>query len=146
MFKALAITLTVATILVIALSSCSHNKLDYGEFNQYVQTFRTEQASRRTPASMQAPTEIVFGAVLPGQIAVCHRFAGGNRIVVSDNYWKAMDNSCRELLMMHELGHCMLRLPHSEVTGSIMFSGMNPYNCSYYQRNRKALLDELFAL
>src|SRR5687768_6648788 len=63
-------------------------------------------------------------------------------IQIDSKYWEPMSDVKREILMMHELGHCVLHRDHRDDTMSIN----NTYVLSEYKysHNRKSLLDERF--
>lgn len=70
---------------------------------------------------------------------------GGNAsptIDVDPEHWKTMSMVQRELLMFHEMGHCLLRRDHVEDFKSIM----NPYliSPSEFIKDEDRLLAELF--
>jgi hypothetical protein len=76
-------------------------------------------------------------------LGVCWR--GGNHsptIDIDPEHWKGMSMVQRELLMFHEMGHCVLRRSHVEDYVSIM----NPYLISRTEfiKDEDRLLAELF--
>jgi hypothetical protein len=70
------------------------------------------------------------------------------RIIISKAYWVNLDDDGKELLMFHELGHCLLDRAHNdEIIGfgtpaSIMNTKLFPGRA--YSQQRAAYLDELF--
>ncbi|RLA65901.1 MAG: hypothetical protein DRQ88_08470 [Epsilonproteobacteria bacterium] len=54
-----------------------------------------------------------------GFIGVCCR--NNNKILIDENYWNDASQEAKDLLIMHELGHCHLKRPHTpEGVKSIM--------------------------
>jgi hypothetical protein len=71
------------------------------------------------------------------------------KIGVRKTYWDRSDNPSRELLLYHELGHCLLHRVHKETTRSkfvcsIMASEL--MDIKIYSIYRTAYLDEMFSL
>jgi hypothetical protein len=76
-------------------------------------------------------------------LGICWR--GGNHVPTIDidpEHWKGMSMVERELLMFHEMGHCLLRRDHVEDYTSIM----NPYliRTDEFIKDENRLLAELF--
>lgn len=73
-----------------------------------------------------------------------------NQIILDATFWNTLSFIQREMIVMHELGHCVLYRDHREamdVTGrclSIMRSGLGQCNDGYTEATRTAYLDELF--
>lgn len=73
-----------------------------------------------------------------------------HRILVDSNYWEGATESEREVLLFHELGHCILNRTHlDEKTGksicvSIMRSSSSVCKMDYNLSTRSDYLDELF--
>lgn len=60
-------------------------------------------------------------------IGVCHYTQSngefrGLEIIIKESNWKLMDNSCRQFLVAHEIGHCALNKDHIDDHPSIMNS------------------------
>ena len=86
-----------------------------------------------------------------GVLGVCVRSdEAPNRVAVDQEAWSVASQAFRELIVFHELGHCVLNREHldDEVNGvcvSIMNSGL--VGCELSLENeaiRSAYLDELF--
>jgi len=72
-----------------------------------------------------------------------------HRIVIDSDFWSSANSTIREMVVFHELGHCVLLRGHSEesvngVCQSIMASGLGSCNVIYNQNNRSNYLNELF--
>jgi hypothetical protein len=64
-------------------------------------------------------------------------------IVLLHSYWLSSDPVVREILVYHELGHCLLNYDHVETDiTDIMFP--NLINSVYYRENRDEILDNFF--
>ena len=57
---------------------------------------------------------INFGELTGSVVGECRSYVSGKKeIIISREYWNAGHRNNRELLIMHELGHCALnRIPH----------------------------------
>lgn len=84
-------------------------------------------------------------------VGLCaHDSTNPNQIIIDANYWKRASKMRRELIVFHELGHCLLGLDHDnshDDTGacmSIMRSGEGTCLDVYNAQNRVDFLDELF--
>lgn len=86
-----------------------------------------------------------------GVLGVCVRSdTEPNRVAIDDDAWRLANNALRELIVFHELGHCVLNREHldDEQNGtctSIMNSGLSGCEISLENNTiRSAYLDELF--
>jgi len=77
-------------------------------------------------------------------------FRSPSHVTVDLPFWENSSFLSRELVVFHELGHCVLDRDHSEeltengFCGSIMRSGTGDCRTLYSQTNRDYYLDELF--
>ena len=64
-------------------------------------------------------------------------------IMIDPTHWKDLSMVGRELLLFHELGHCLLKRDH---TANDVVSIMNPFGISVieYSMNEEGFLSELF--
>ena len=73
-----------------------------------------------------------------------------NHITIDLSFWNSADRLTREMVVFHELGHCVLGQDHREYEDengnclSIMQSGTQGCQLLYNQSNRSYYLDELF--
>lgn len=73
-----------------------------------------------------------------------------NHVTIDQTFWNRASALSREMVVFHELGHCVLLRGHDESQNSnglclsIMRSGTGNCRDAYNQQNRKAYLDELF--
>lgn len=71
-------------------------------------------------------------------------------IVIDQRFWNKASHLTREMVVFHELGHCILGRGHEEGTfsngicQSIMRSGVGTCRDAYNSTNRDYFLDELF--
>lgn len=75
---------------------------------------------------------------------------GSNEIKINDVYWDSMNDMAKEIVLFHELGHCMLQREHREAVDvhgrklSIMSSRKRLVKNETYLKWRNEYLDELF--
>lgn len=86
-----------------------------------------------------------------GVLGICVRSdEAPNRVAVDQEAWRSGTQAFRELIVFHELGHCILNREHLDddqdgVCVSIMNSGLSGCNISLEDESaREAYLDELF--
>ncbi|MFT5264269.1 MAG: hypothetical protein ACI8YQ_003015 [Polaribacter sp.] len=74
-----------------------------------------------------------------------------NHIVIDQSFFNQTSELLKEMVIFHELGHCVLFRGHNEAThangtcASIMRSGIEGCRDNYREATRKTYLDELFA-
>lgn len=95
---------------------------------------------------------MTFGLIRQGKddrtVGYCGRSAMGGMIIkIHKKSWDGFDESQREELIFHELGHCLAGRDHcgkQHTNGpiSIMYPEVLPGD--YYKKNREELVDELF--
>lgn len=74
------------------------------------------------------------------------------QVTIDTPFWNRSSQLSREMIVFHELGHCVLNLDHDErsfpsgLCRSIMRSGTCCCRDAYNTQNRKYYLDELFGL
>lgn len=75
-----------------------------------------------------------------------------NEIVVDQGIWEVSNTTTKELIVFHELGHCVLGRGHDEginqdgTCKSIMRSGIMGCQDNYNTKTRNLYLDELFTI
>ncbi len=75
---------------------------------------------------------------------------GSNQIKVNDLSWDSMNATAKEMVLFHEMGHCMLQRAHREDASpegrklSMMSSRKRWLKNQVYLDHRKEYLDELF--
>lgn len=78
------------------------------------------------------------------KIGECRIYSDGHKEIGIDyDFWKQASDTDREILMLHELGHCDLRLGHMESPAI-----MQQYHLSsrLYKQQKETLLREFFGL
>ena len=80
--------------------------------------------------------------------AQCELGSGTPRIVVDRKYWEGYNEDERRMIMLHELGHCVLFRMHKEdeFDDGTPYSLMNPllFDESLYLSSQEHYLHELF--
>ncbi len=160
----------ILTILFLpALMSCGRGVSDgpgaRGEFEVYFQKFEAHSAEMGRSTFGDENISITFAKLNENEAGRCEwHFINGRRILIDPDKWATMDDSSREPLIHHELGHCLLRREHEPTEARIPdtrtatenprreteFVGpksiMNPTSLPgvVYNRNRDYYLKELF--
>lgn len=136
---------------LILLSSCgspSQNRIPLvdSEFDKYISKFEKIYA-----------VNVNIGMIFKNQqnniVGTCYYFKNKkfNYIEIDNNYWNSVEDSFREELIFHELGHCILDRGHDEelissnsYLGKIPKSIMYPFVFGYeYERYENYYLEEL---
>lgn len=96
-------------------------------------------------------TEIIFVKQTPlaDSIAVCTNTFENGKILVLKEHWDTLGYFQKEILIFHELGHCVLHLPHNEEIKrhkfvSIMSHWILSLSEAIYVEYREYYLNELF--
>jgi hypothetical protein len=134
-----------------------YNPIETEEFGVYVRLFQKEAQSRDVDLTMPTLDRTLRVYQVDrfqqdfednGVIGLCVKTSGALSIYVSKRHWDSYDSQQREMLVFHELGHCVLNLDHDR---SMDFEGvpndlMYPVNFDslYYYKYRKFYLDHLF--
>ncbi len=121
------------------------------EIQEYVDRFVEEAELRNVELDLKglvARFNNIQGERVIGQ---CIVYTNDSReIVLDQQYWISNVDVKRELLVFHELGHCVLDLGHNDdidangVCVSIMNSGTASCQLNYNKTTRAEFLDELF--
>jgi hypothetical protein len=118
------------------------------EFDTFIRIFKLEAEYRRVHTKIDRVRIKMIDRKelsMKNAVGVCHTDTGF--IEILKPYWDQANFTQREILIMHELGHCALDLDHDNSEGffgpnSIMRSEV--LNPSYYNNFRKNLVDEMF--
>jgi len=129
------ITSSIALIILSCSCAIEHDILP---FKSYYDSFNYEARIRNVDVDAYI-MRIRFEVMPKGShaIGMCYLF---DHIGINKEFWRWASNEQREVLIFHELGHCVLFQKHTK-TGI-----MQPelYASATYAFERKALLDELF--
>lgn len=90
------------------------------------------------------PIHLMYDDLTSNYIGLCQKFSNGDRMIFVDRtFWANASEADREILILHEYGHCDLNLGHSEPK-----SIMEPYHIGAwnYLANQLYYLEELFGL
>lgn len=133
----------IILILVVCITSCG-KRLEPSQFESYIQSFMSEGLTRgvRIPRHIFPP--MTFGPAPNYVLGYCRTGPSGHKIVINQHYWNDMSSECKELLIFHELGHCILNQGHDQKETAIMFSYQDTTSCKFYKYHRAEMLDELF--
>jgi len=101
-------------ILLLILTGCGKNTLDIApEARPYVDAFVQAGASVGRPISIEDLVVVFSPKVANDKPGICHRGAGATPTVIIDRKrWDDASKTQRELLIFHELGHCILERDH----------------------------------
>ncbi|HUV84453.1 MAG TPA: putative metallopeptidase [Methanosarcinales archaeon] len=125
------------------------------ELESYINLFEEESKSRKAVSIDNLIVEYGNTAdvgqgllnLLDVTIGVCYSGSDTPRIVIDKSYWADATDTQKEVLMFHELGHCILgrghdtRLDNGKVPVSVMYPTIFTF---WYTKKRKYYLDELF--
>jgi hypothetical protein len=144
------ICINICVLLCALTSACGKApKVDVGTFSSYVAKFENKSDQEGKPVRV---TELIiqFGSMAnPNERGVCV-IDGENppTITIDQANWDTMEESRREALLFHELGHCVLKQTHRNGTtgAGIPSSVMNTYllDAEVYQLNEAYYTRELF--
>lgn len=126
---------------VVLISSCSSPQPKARELLPYIRTFE------RVTGMSAWGVKVSFGELPPGVVGLCHYEDSERSIEISTKYWPKLSEYSREALLLHELGHCVLNLEHSDklrsdnCPKSLMFPSLLPDEC--YLKHRPDYIREL---
>ena len=152
-------------VLMIAAAGCGYVKKKTGfmeptdydsynvpaEFEPYVVLFIKESEIRNPKLKLNAkPLKVKFGPLAKDVLGQCQLYYNAPpEITIDPAKWNGTEDCFKEILMMHELGHCKLKRDHDEVIlgNGLKESLMYPSHigCYRYVPNREYYLNELFS-
>lgn len=119
---------SIVMVILLFVGGCAEPPIDK-RLEDYVHVFETH-----CKASVTLP--IIF-LDLPGR--VMGRCIFNKEVQIDSGYWSVIDDVTKEVLILHELGHCTLYQGHRE--NSIM---QNPLlSVVIYNKNREFYINEL---
>ena len=155
MIKFFEITLLV--LLLFFMPSCQKEQIEpitylnvAAELCPYFQQFEEEAATRGVIIDLKkTPISGRLSTIQDGYIGLCAT-RERREIVIDENFWKRSSELSKELIVFHELGHCVLERNHLDkkladgTCFSMMRSGKGGCLDFYTAQTRTRLLDELF--
>ncbi len=126
--------LILISLLVV---SCNKELSSNIEFIPYVKVFLAEASSRGIASDTDGIT--MEFSDLPG--LVVGRCTSSSLVQIDPWYWNDFDDETREIVIFHELGHCILEQDHNNVRHGIMNTGLM---WGYTDKARSEYLDDFF--
>lgn len=119
----------------------------------YFEQFEKEAARRNLSYNLTQLeiTGVIEAISEDGVAGTCQYGQHIYHVTIDDHFWKNASPLKREMVVFHELGHCVLNKNHTEdanrenVCLSIMNSGTGSCQVAYTSQNRSYYLDEFFA-
>ncbi len=108
---------------------CCRAGVNAGQFQQYVVAFQKEAVKFHRDVIADSLT-IQSGSLPAGTLALCTLGNGIPLITVSPDYWPKLTEQQREMVLFHELGHCLLGKIHENETRDV--SGERAYRSLMY--------------
>lgn len=149
LFVGFAITLCSFELSLLTLSIVTSNYVD-SSLKKYLITYISE-AQKRNIELEQKEILMIFGNTStsedPEVIGFCQDVGAYNYIVIDKVFFEDSNEEEREMLILHELGHCIGKRDHCDLLQdgfpvSLMHSRM--FSDDFYKKNRENLLNELF--
>jgi hypothetical protein len=114
--------------------------------------FEKEGNSRNKNINLRATNITAVIQKIQGHIGMCDTIKNHSKHIIIDiDFWNRSSDLSRELIVFHELGHCILGRGHRDDANSnhhcnsIMRSGNTPCFDNYKKATRATYLNELFA-
>lgn len=158
--------LTTCALVLLFAFACQKNSTPQPIVNQdidpafepYWQSFKDEADARTlNPAIYEQDISIQFGVLGERIHGQCNEI-GGDSITISRVAWDTLDETKREILIFHEIGHCQMSRHHEQggsyflnyvVAHTLMIpslSGSDAVFDPYSPKWREYYIDELFGL
>jgi len=88
------------------------------EFEPYLRRFNA--FSRQQGRSVFADISITYGNLKGRHLGMCDEgWLRASRVEINRGAWKTSDDATREVMIFHELGHCVLGRPHIDTSISL---------------------------
>ncbi len=140
--------------LPLLLLGCEENPSQSNpEFDPFLNSFEEAAEERSVPLDLSEVTLFLtedLESIIQGQ---CVQYASGkSEIRIKQEFWNNASYWEKELLVFHELGHCILARSHDDSVDSlghcksIMRTSANLCHLEYGAENRDYWLDELFSI
>ncbi len=142
-------------IFLFILCSCRNENSDNhipNALSIHIENFQLEAEIRGFSYQIHEDVTFEFGNLeQEGAAGQCQYHSNQtNLIIIDENFWQRASNNLREMVVFHELGHCVLGRGHDESKDnegyclSIMRSGLGDCRDQYNLSTREEYLDELF--
>lgn len=165
-------SITAILLLVSCLCSCSldfntaeepqtepdkNSNTDYNQVDEalwsYFHDFETEAANRNISIDLNAleVTGVIENIEESGVAGTCQYGRHIHHVTIDQQFWNRASALLREMVVFHELGHCVLERGHEEsenkngICLSIMNSGTTDCFVNYNNNTKEYYLDELFS-
>lgn len=119
----------------------------------YFDSFEEEAAKRNLSIDLNEleVTAVIENITESGVAGTCQYGLHVHHVTIDKPFWDRSSSLLREMVVYHELGHCVLGRGHTEDDNngnclSIMNSGTTDCTVRYTQTNRDYYLDELFSI
>jgi hypothetical protein len=137
-------------LTLMFMVGCSHippkDRFIHEEVRPYVESFKAEATARKVRINLKGlhldmADESYFRNHLRNAVGVCTPLY--KLVMLRRTFWNRSDSTDREILVYHELGHCVLGLNHWQGGPDLM----NPQMMDpiIYNEYRELLLDRLFS-
>lgn len=156
MFKAVVILAYVAMTACAGIGEIPVPTYDVDpEFDTYIKVFEAEAKLRGKSLTIKNLIARFGYTKYDGDdvIGLCSKSKYSPVVVIDREYWDRVGTVDREILFFHELGHCILKLPHdNSMVDFDRYQGpasvMNEYmfDSWIYVTNRHYYMNELFRL
>lgn len=123
---------------------------DTGQFEKYVLSFENDAKNLGDPITVN-DISIKFGELRTDEYGRCTLTEGQTpEILINEKrFTNELNEDRRELLIKHELGHCILKRPHLDILDkksnrpmSIMYTYL--FDSQTYDNNKQEYINELF--
>jgi hypothetical protein len=147
--------LIVLSLLLCTVFSCSKEETIVvdTDLQPLFDSFAAEATKRGLTLDMSPYSGTISDLAETNVAAKCQTISNGQkRVLVDQTFWKSASALQREMVVFHELGHCVLNRAHLDDARSdgscysMMQSGLGLCKMSYSDKTRSAYLDELFKL
>jgi len=135
---------------ILSLVGCAETRYSIANgLETYVEIFLKEGSNRgKNIVITNLTIEFATNPPQPNVLGMCTLYSGEASIKVFQPAWDNLDLAAKEILMLHELGHCVLTRTHLDAYTSLGYpvSIMNTYllNSLVYSSNRREYLDEFY--
>ena len=127
---------------------CGKVSRDAGEFEPLLKKFENYYQQYNGVKMVVGNILIRRDNLTPNQLAVCRLSNEGPAILINNAYWDKLSDETKEVVFIHESGHCFVGRLHNNNAGvdrkweSIM--EQRPQELTDYSANKDAYLKELF--